>query len=287
MLGSDVAREVAEIVLLDDNFPSIIIGIKEGRVIYDNLKKTIAYTLTHLTPEIVPVLCTLAFGLPIGLNSILILLVDCGTELAPAISFAYEGPEGDIMKRRPRDVKRDHLVNLPLLLYSYLQAGLTITGLCFLTYFLIFMKYGIPPSALPLTSDEYFIPGAKPFQLGDRIFSPDEQLAILAEVQSGFWVTLVMCQFWHVWMCKTRVISLFKHNMRNWTMTMGVIIEACLIVIIIYVPFLHFPFGTANVDGYYWLPNLGMVIIIWTWAEVRKVVTRKYPQSRFNTAFAW
>ncbi len=93
--------------------------------------------------------------------------------------------------RRPRD---DHLVNLPLLLYSYLQAGLTITGLCFLTYFLIFMKYGIPPSALPLTSDEYFIPGAKPFQFGDRIFSPDEQLAILAEVQSGFWVALVMCQ---------------------------------------------------------------------------------------------
>jgi sodium/potassium-transporting ATPase subunit alpha len=286
--GSDVAREAAEVVLLDDNFPSIIVGIREGRVIYDNLKKTIAYSLTHLTPEIVPVLCTLAFGIPIALNSILILLIDCGTEMAPAISFAYETPEGDIMKRKPRDVKREHLVNLPLLLYSYLQAGVVTTGLCFLTYFLIFMKYGIPASALPFSSDKHWInSGAEDFVVGDVTFTPAQQAAILAEVQSGYWITLVMCQFWHVWMCKTRIISLFKHNMRNWTMTMGVIIEACLVVIIVYVPFLHFPFGTANVDGYYWLVNLGMVVLIWTWAEARKAVTRKYPQSKFNKAFAW
>ncbi len=286
--GSDVAREAAEVVLLDDNFPSIIVGIREGRVIYDNLKKTIAYTLAHLAPEIVPVLCTLAFGIPIAMNSILILLIDCGTELAPAISFAYETPEGDIMKRKPRDVKRDHLVNLQLLLYSYLQAGLVITGLSFLTYFLIFMKYGIPASALPFSSDTHWInSGAQNFTVGDLTFTAEDQANILAEVQSGYWITLVMCQFWHVWMCKTRVISLFKHNMRNWTMNMGVIIEVCLLVIVVYVPFLHFPFGSANVDGYYWLVNLGMVVIIWPWAEIRKAITRKYPQSKFSRAFAW
>jgi len=63
-----------------------------GRLVFDNLKKSIAYTLTHLLPEIVPVLLFLAISMPVGLGSVLILSIDLGTELGPAISLSYEVP---------------------------------------------------------------------------------------------------------------------------------------------------------------------------------------------------
>jgi sodium/potassium-transporting ATPase subunit alpha len=88
--GSDVAREAADVVLMDDNFASIVTAIEQGRLVFDNLIKTIAYTLTHLWPEIFPVLLWLGVGMPKGLTSIQILSIDLGTELAPAISLAYE-----------------------------------------------------------------------------------------------------------------------------------------------------------------------------------------------------
>lgn len=68
--GTEVAKEAADVILVDDNFATIVIGIEEGRLIFDNLKKTIAYTLTHLAPEILPVLLTICFGLPPGLTTL-------------------------------------------------------------------------------------------------------------------------------------------------------------------------------------------------------------------------
>lgn len=88
--GSDVARAAADVVLIDDEMASLVIGIREGRTIFDNLMKTIAYTITHLVPETLPVLIYLCIGIPSGLSSIQILSIDLGTELAPAISLAYE-----------------------------------------------------------------------------------------------------------------------------------------------------------------------------------------------------
>jgi len=75
---------------MDDNFASVVVGIREGRTIFDNLSKTIAYTVTHMFPEVFPVLLNLAVGFPLGLSALLILTIDLGTELAPAISLAYE-----------------------------------------------------------------------------------------------------------------------------------------------------------------------------------------------------
>jgi sodium/potassium-transporting ATPase subunit alpha len=78
--SSEVAREAADVVLLDDNFASLVAAIKEGRVLYDNLKKTIAYTLAHIPPETFPVIISLAFGMPLGLGSLLVLSIDLITE---------------------------------------------------------------------------------------------------------------------------------------------------------------------------------------------------------------
>lgn len=70
ILGSDVAKQAADIILMDDNFASIVKGIEEGRLLYDNLKKTIAYTITHLIPEVVPIILNFALGFPNGLTSL-------------------------------------------------------------------------------------------------------------------------------------------------------------------------------------------------------------------------
>lgn len=108
--GSDVSKQAADMILLDDNFSSIVTGVEEGRVIFDNLKKSICYTLSSKVPEMTPFLLYFALNIPLALGAITILCIDLGTDMVPAISLAYEGPESDIMKRKPRNPKTDQLV---------------------------------------------------------------------------------------------------------------------------------------------------------------------------------
>jgi len=82
-----------------------------GRLIFDNLKKSIAYTLTSNIPEISPFLLFIIADVPLPLGTITILCIDLGTDMVPAISLAYEQAESDIMKRMPRDPVNDKLVN--------------------------------------------------------------------------------------------------------------------------------------------------------------------------------
>ena len=97
--GSDVAKNAADMILLDDNFSSIVNGVEEGRLIFDNLKKSIAYTLQSNIPEITPFIFFIIFQVPLPLSTVLILCIDLGCDMVPAISFAYENPELDIMER--------------------------------------------------------------------------------------------------------------------------------------------------------------------------------------------
>merc|ERR1711881_370918 len=101
--GSDVSKQAADMILLDDNFASIVTGVEEGRLIFDNLKKSIAYTLTSNIPEISPFLLFTLADVPLPLGTVTILCIDLGTDMVPAISMAYEEAETDIMMRQPRD----------------------------------------------------------------------------------------------------------------------------------------------------------------------------------------
>jgi sodium/potassium-transporting ATPase subunit alpha len=122
--GSDVSKQAADMILLDDNFASIVTGVEEGRLIFDNLKKSIAYTLTSNIPELTPFLLFIVANIPLPLGTITILCIDLGTDLIPAISLAYEKPESNIMERPPRDPKRDKLVNNRLINMAYGQIGM-------------------------------------------------------------------------------------------------------------------------------------------------------------------
>lgn len=132
--GSDVSKEAADLVLLDDNFASLVNGVEEGRLIFDNLKKSIAYTLSSNIPEIAPFLAFVALRIPLALTTILILCIDLGTDLLPAISLAYEPPEKDIMCIKPRNRKTTRLVGARLISFSYLQIGIIQALAGFATY---------------------------------------------------------------------------------------------------------------------------------------------------------
>lgn len=146
--GSEVAKNAADMILLDDNFSSIVNGVEEGRLIFDNLKKSIAYTLTSNIPEIWPFIFFILFSVPLPLTTVLILCIDLGTDMVPAIAFAYEPSELDIMERYPRNAKRDYLVGTKMISFSYLQIGMIQQFGALFCYFFLLNDYGVRPATL-------------------------------------------------------------------------------------------------------------------------------------------
>jgi len=149
IMGSEVSKDAADMILLDDNFASIVSGIAEGRLIFDNLKKAIAYTLSSNIPEIGPFLVFIVVQTPLPLTTVLILCIDLGTDMVPAISMAWEGPESDIMERAPRNAAVDRLVTRKLLCFAYLQIGIIQAAAGFYTWIVVLNDYGYAPHLLP------------------------------------------------------------------------------------------------------------------------------------------
>ena len=104
--GTDVARDVSDVVLIDDNFASIISGVKEGRKTYDNIKKFTKYMLSVNFSAILLILITLLMGMPLPLLPLQILWLNLLTDSIPALSLVFEPPE-NVMKTRPR-TRRTH-----------------------------------------------------------------------------------------------------------------------------------------------------------------------------------
>ena len=289
--GSDVARDAGDVILMDDDFGSIVVGIREGRTIFDNLTKTIAYTVTHMVPEVIPILLNLAFGIPLGLNAILILAIDIGTELAPAISLAYEKAESDVMSRPPRNAKTDHLVTAKTVTYWYLMAGAWELLTCYLAFFLVFSHYGIAPHYLPWSDRNNHFSGTTTNDVfytdrGDA-YDDDAQKRILAEAQTAFWVTLTMQQVFHIWMCKTRVLSVWQHGwFDNILMDYGVCVELAIIMVIAFIPPNGF-FQNEQFPGFVWSIFLVGWAGLFLLNEPRKWLIRHYPRNKFVEFLAW
>ena len=146
--GSEVSKESAELILLDDNFSTIVVGVEEGRRIFDNLKKSIVYVVTSAIPELAPFMAWAILGLPLPLSTILMLFIDLGTDMFPAISLAYERAERDVMTRPPRNALKDRLVNSHLLYMAYGLLGMAHTAAGFFLYFVVMAEHGWWPRRL-------------------------------------------------------------------------------------------------------------------------------------------
>ena len=164
-IGTEVAKDAADIVLLDDDFSNIVKGIKQGRNIFDILKRIIGYNLTSNIAELLPFIGFVIFQFPLPLTTILILCMDVGTNIYPNITFSFEVAEESIMLRPPRNIKTDRLCTAQLFGWAYFFCGVTMNFACFLTYFVIMNDYGFRPGSLffyvlkevyiPASSDVY------------------------------------------------------------------------------------------------------------------------------------
>ncbi|TFJ81370.1 hypothetical protein NSK_007331 [Nannochloropsis salina CCMP1776] len=284
IMGTEVAKGAANVVLMDDDFCSIVNGIEEGRVLFDNLTKTIAYTLTHLVPELMAVLINICFTIPAGMSSLMILSIDLLTEVPPAISYAWEQAESNVMDRPPRNRKVDRLVRPSLLSYAYLQAGMIEAGICLFAYFMVYGSNGVTPLDLfqfGVTDD---------FALRDgRILSLVEQTRIVNSAMTAFYATLILSQVVNVFVCKTRFVPMLEHGVfNNIMMNYGVMVEVGILIAIVFIPGLNDAFsayGRQPIQFFLFFLVSGAILV--GWGELRKFLIRVYPTSCFANAFAF
>jgi len=100
--GTDVAKEASAMVLSDDNFATIVAAVEEGRAVYDNIRKSVAYLIAGNTAEVLLLFLALVAGFPLPLFPIQILWINLVTDGIPALAMAFEPPEADVMRRVPR-----------------------------------------------------------------------------------------------------------------------------------------------------------------------------------------
>ena len=140
--GTDVAREAADVVLLDDNFATIVTAVRYGRGVVANIRKFLPYVLASNVAEMTPFLAMVAFQIPAALTVLQILAVDLGTDLLPALGLGAEAPETGLMHQPPRR-RTAPLLDRPLMLRAYLVLGLAEALVAMAAYWLTWHLHGV------------------------------------------------------------------------------------------------------------------------------------------------
>ncbi|XP_052592472.1 sodium/potassium-transporting ATPase subunit alpha-4 [Peromyscus californicus insignis] len=276
--GSDVSKQAADMILLDDNFASIVTGVEEGRLIFDNLKKSIAYTLTSNIPEITPFLLFIILSIPLPLGTITILCIDLGTDMVPAISLAYETPESDIMKRLPRNPKADNLVNHRLIGMAYGQIGMIQALAGFFTYFVILAENGFKP--LDLLGIRLYWDDRNLNDLEDSYgqqWTYEQRKVVEFTCQTAFFISIVIVQWSDLIICKTRRNSLFKQGMKNKILLFGILEETLLAAFLSYTPGMDVSLRMYPLKINWWFCAIPYSILIFIYDEFRKLIIRRRP----------
>lgn len=272
-------------------------GVEEGRVIFENLKKSIAYTLTSNIPEIAPFLSLMLLNIPLPLTTLLILCIDLGTDVLPAIALAYESKEGKIMSKKPRDSNVEKLVDGPLIAYSYLQIGIIQAISAFMCYFIVLYDYGFPSSVLFGRGSQWSDLVVNGITLSDPSgVSPDVLLSncydetsaacrnpalALQHAQTAFFVAIVVAQIACALVTKTRRRSLLRHSFGNMSLNVSLVLEVLLVVFLVYTPGLHV-LGTAPLLARHVLLTVPFAVFIVVYDEVRKLLVRRSSSCKYH-----
>ncbi|MEJ1280335.1 hypothetical protein NN561_011280 [Cricetulus griseus] len=279
--GSDAAKNAADMVLLDDNFASIVTGVEEGRLIFDNLKKTIAYTLTKNIAELCPFLLYIISGIPLPIGTITILFIDLGTDIIPSIALAYEKAESDIMNRKPRHKKKDRLVNQQLAVYSYLHIGLMQALGGFLVYFTVYAQEGFWPTSLINLRVAWEADDINDLEDSyGQEWTRYQRKYLEFTGYTAFFVAIMVQQIADLIIRKTRRNSIFQQGLfRNKVIWVGIASQIIVALILSYglgsVTALSFTMLRVQ----YWFVAVPHAILIWVYDEIRKLFIRLYPGS--------
>ncbi|PHR47447.1 HAD-IC family P-type ATPase [Cycloclasticus sp.] len=256
LMGTDVAKEASNMVLMDDNFATIVTAIEEGRTIFDNIKKFIAYILTSNIPQILPFIAYVLLDIPLPLTVVLILAIDLGTDIIPALGLGSEKPETDVMNKPPR-ARHERLLTRNLLFMSYGIVGMIQAAAGFFSYFYILLEGG--------------------WQWGEALAVSDP---LYRQAITAFFASIIICQIADVLICRTRRQSILTVGIfANKLVLLGVVSELVLLALIAYVPLMNTFFGTAPLELWQLSLSIPFAITIIIADEIRRVFVRR--ENRF------
>lgn len=225
-------------ILLDDRFTSIVPGVMEGRLIFEDLKKSIRYTLTHILPEVAAFAAWTIFLIPPPLTPILVLMIDVGSELGPALSFAREPAELNLLQLKPRKKLKpkwdkpvpptfgrklglffrrlfiapfalrqsgESLIDGEMIRWVYLQGGVFEAIGAFGAYIITFVIRRVPLGYLWKAAELRFVPGAPSILLTNgTVGSSAFQVRVLKEAQSSYYLAIIIGQLFNLFLTKSR-----------------------------------------------------------------------------------
>ena len=236
--GTDVTKEAAAMTLTDDNFASIVAAVEEGRGVFGNIKKYLMYLLSSNIGEIGLMAGSALLGLPLPLTAVQILYVNLATDGLPALALSVDPPETDLMKRKPRN-PRSGIFTRPVVTLMVL-GGLWST-LVNLGLFIWAMNSGRSQ----------------------------------AEAMTMTFVSLVFIQFFKAYNYRSDRLSVLHKPFANKWLNLSILWEIVLLIVIIYVPFLHDAFGMYYLPLVDWVIIIGLAFTIIPVLELAKWMERK------------
>jgi magnesium-transporting ATPase (P-type) len=262
--GTDVAREAADIVLMDDNFASIVAGVEEGRTVFANIRKFMTYILASNIPEIVPYLAFVLLEVPLALTVIQILAIDLGTDMLPALALAAERPERGVMAL-PSRRRQERLLSWPLLARAYLFVG--------------------PMQAIAAMTAFFIVLGAAGWSYGEPLARLDP-LYLLAT--TACLVAIVVMQIANVFNCRSPTQSILALGLfSNRLILVGILAEVAIILLIVYTPFGNALFGTAPLPPELWLLPVPFAVAMLALEEARKLIVRRRNEAAAPGRSSW
>jgi sodium/potassium-transporting ATPase subunit alpha len=250
--GTEVAKEAADMILLDDNFASIVAAIEEGRTVYFNIKKFVTYILSSNIPEIVPYILHFFLLIPLPLSVIQILSIDLGSDMLPGLALGSEAPEEDIMNRPPVG-KEDRILDREVFKRGYFFLG-AIEGAAAMCAFLGFLLLnGWQYGDLSITNTEFHLQAMTMTLLG-----------------------AISCQLFNVWTLRSWEFSAFSRGLlKNRLLILAIGIEIVWIYTLLNVQLIQAIFNTAKVPSIFLLLLLPFPVLLFTSHEVYKYRIRK------------
>ena len=253
--GTDVAREAADIVLLDDSFASIVKAIESGRAIYENIRKFIVYVFSHNWAELIPFILYAVLGIPLPLLVLQVLAIDLVIDVIPSLALSREPPEAGIMEEPPRSSK-ERLFTKKVLIRS------------------VFIGVIIAIGAM-IGCINAWIAGGWHFGMQLPVDSP----VYIKGVTLTF-AGIVVAQVGNVLACRTSKQSAFKSSLKtNKWIVIGIIAQIAILAILVYVPIMQNIFTTTALNLGDWAYLVSLAIVVVLAEEVRKFFSRKFSKA--------
>jgi P-type Ca2+ transporter type 2C len=258
--GTDVAREAADIVLLNDSFASIVKAVESGRAIYENIRKFIVYVFSHNWAELIPFILYAVLGIPLPLLVPQVLALDLVIDVIPSLALSREPPEAGIMEEPPRSIKERLFTRKVLLRSVFIGVIIAIGAMigCINAWTAGGWSFGM---VLNSTSSFY-------------------TSGVYAKGVTMTFAGIVVAQAGNVLACRTTKQSVFKTSLKtNKWIIFGIVAQLSILAFLIYVPLMNTYFTTVPLNAADWIFLLSLAVVVVFAEEIRKFFSRRFTKT--------